>query len=114
MTLIQILQIIACVGTALVGLIAIAAPTSIAGFTGLEATSPRATTELRSGLGGFYLALGVIPLVLSEPAAFTMLGITYLVVAVVRTVSMFVDGSVEQSNIISIVSEIVLGVILLL
>ena len=43
---------------------------------------------------------------------YLMLGFTYLVVAGVRTVSMFVDGSVVQSNIISIVSEVILGVIL--
>jgi uncharacterized membrane protein HdeD (DUF308 family) len=41
-----------------------------------------------------------------------MLGIAYLVVGVVRAVSMFVDKSLEQSNYISLVVELVLGVIL--
>ena len=43
-----------------------------------------------------------------------MLGIAYLVVAGTRAVSMFVDKSVVQSNIISLVVEIVLGVVLVL
>jgi hypothetical protein len=43
-----------------------------------------------------------------------MLGITYLVVALVRTASMMVDKSVVRSNIISVVVEIIFGVILVL
>jgi hypothetical protein len=41
-----------------------------------------------------------------------MLGIAYLGVALVRAVSMFVDKSVVQSNIISLAVEIVFGIIL--
>ena len=43
-----------------------------------------------------------------------MLGIMYLFIALVRLVSMFVDKSVEQSNIVSLITEIILGVILVL
>jgi hypothetical protein len=43
-----------------------------------------------------------------------MLGIAYLVVAATRAVSMFIDQSVERSNIISVVVEIVFGVILVI
>jgi len=43
-----------------------------------------------------------------------MLGIMYLAIAAVRAVSMFTDKSVEQSNIISLVVEIIFGVILVL
>jgi hypothetical protein len=41
-----------------------------------------------------------------------MLGIAYLGVALVRGVSMFVDKSVVQSNVISLVVEIIFGIIL--
>jgi len=43
-----------------------------------------------------------------------MLGIGYLCIAAVRTVSMFVDHSVVRSNVISLATEIVLGLILVL
>ena len=43
-----------------------------------------------------------------------MLGITYLVVGGTRAVSMFVDKSVVQSNVISLVVEIAFGIILVL
>ena len=83
-------------------------------FTGLTTDSPRGITEIRAILGGFFVALGAVPLIVDAPETYLMLGITYLVVALVRAVSMFVDKSVEQSNVISLVVEIVFGVILVL
>lgn len=43
-----------------------------------------------------------------------MLGITYLVLAVIRGIYMFIDKSVERSNVISVIVEVVFGVILVL
>lgn len=65
-------------------------------------------------LGGVFIALGAAPLILKAPAAYRTLGITYLVVAVVRAASMAIDKSVVQSNIISLAVEILFGVILVL
>jgi hypothetical protein len=65
-------------------------------------------------LGAFFIALGAVPLIFNEPAAYQMLGIAYLVVALVRTASMIIDESVVQSNIISVVVEVICGVILVL
>jgi hypothetical protein len=65
-------------------------------------------------LGGFFVALGAAPLILGADAAYTMLGIAYLVVGAVRGISMLVDRSVESSNVISFVVEVVFGVILVL
>jgi hypothetical protein len=86
----------------------------LAGFTGLVPKGPRGITEIRAVLGAFFVALGTVPLILNDPATYQMLGITYLVVALVRTASMMVDKSVVQSNIISVVVEIIFGVILVL
>ena len=111
--LVQILQIIAAIGTIATGLVSLILPKSIKGFTGLEAPGPRGITEIRAILGGFFVALGVVPLVVGGET-YLMLGITYLVVAGVRAVSMVIDKSVEQSNIISLIVEIIFGVILVL
>jgi len=110
----QILKIIAAVGTIVTGLVSLIRPRSVQGFTGLSAPGPRGITEIRAVLGGFFIALGAAPLILKAPAAYRMLGIAYLAVAVVRAVSMFVDRSVVQSNIISLAVEIIFGVILVL
>ena len=111
---VDILQVIAAVATVLTGLISLIWPRAVRGFTGLNAEGGRGITEIRAVLGGFFVALGVTPLILGVPATYQMLGIAYLVVAGTRAVSMFVDDSVVRSNIISLAVEIVFGIILVL
>jgi hypothetical protein len=111
---IQILQIVAAVATILTGAVSLFKPESVTGFTGLRPEGGRGITEIRAVLGGVFIALGAAPLLLNSPVAFTMLGIVYLVVGFVRGISMIVDKSVTQSNIISLVVEIIFGVILLI
>ena len=110
----DILQIIAAIGTVLTGLVSLFRPRSITGFTGLSASGPRGITEIRAVLGAFFAGLGGAALYLRNPAAYQMLGITYLCVAIVRTISMFVDKSVMSSNTISVIVEVIFGVILVL
>jgi len=112
--IVQILQIIAAVATTLTGTVALFKPESITGFTGLRPEGGRGVTEVRAVMGGFFIALGAAPLLLNSPVAYAMLGIAYLGVGLVRGVFMFVDRSIVQSNIISLVIEIIFGVILVL
>ncbi len=111
---IQVLQIIAAVGTILTGLYSLLRPTTLTGFTGLRPEGGRGITEIRAILGGLFIALGAFPLIVNSPIAYMMLGVTYLGIAVVRAVSMFMDKSVVQSNVISLAVEIIFGIILVL
>jgi len=113
MNVLEILQIIAALATAATGLFSLLAPTRITGFTGLQPVGGRGITELRAVLGALFIALGLAPLFLG-PVAYLMLGIGYLAIGAVRAVSMVLDRSVVQSNVISLITEIVLGVILVL
>lgn len=113
MVVLSILKIIAAVATALTGLLAFIKPDAVYGFTGLVANGPRGISEIRAIFGGLFLALGIAPLFLGAPA-YRMLGIGYLAIAVARLFSMFFDHSFANSNIISLIIEIVLGVILVL
>ena len=112
--ILRALQVIAAVGTIAIGLFSLIWPQKVTGFTGLNPEGGRGITEIRAILGGFFVALGAAPLILGAPAAYRMLGIAYLVVAVVRSVSMVIDKSVMQSNIVSALSEVLFGVILVL
>lgn len=114
MNLLRILQIIAAVGTLLTGGFALFWPGRIEGFTGLTAPGPRGITEFRSVFGGAFIGLGLAALLIGSVDGYRMLGAIYLAIAVVRAFSMFYDKSVVQSNVISLATEIVLGVILVL
>lgn len=113
--ILYILKVVSCVGTVVTGLLAAVRPSVVPGFTGLETTGPRGVTEIRSIFGGLFIGIGAFPLIVGVPAAFQMLGVMYLSVALARLVSMVVDGSLtEASNIISLAVEVVFGVILVI
>lgn len=112
MTAITVLKIIASLGTIATGTYSLLWPTRIKGFTGLDVTGPRGVTEIRAILGAFFIGLGAAAMFLNATAAYQMLGIAYLVVAITRSFSMFVDRSVSQSNVVSVLAEVILGVIL--
>jgi len=114
MTILQILKIICAVGTVATGFISLLAPRSIKGFTGLEATGSRGITEIRAVMGALFIGLGIAPFILGAAAVYQALGIMYLAIALVRAVSMILDKSVVQSNVISLVVEVVFGIILVL
>jgi hypothetical protein len=111
---IQYLQYFAAVATILTGVVSLVWPLQVRGFTGLEVSGGRGVTEIRAILGAFFIGLGAAALYFNLPETYAMLGITYLVVAIVRGISMFVDKSVVSSNIISVVVEVVFGIILVL
>lgn len=113
MNILSILQIIAALATTAVGLIAFINPAAAYGFTGLIANGPRGVSEIRSVLGGLFIGLGVLPFVLGKPA-YRMLGIGYLAIALARVISILIDKSYDQSNWISLGSELVLGIVLIL
>lgn len=114
MTILEIIKVVVGSATILTGLFSLFWPMRVRGFTGLEVVGGRGVTEIRSILGGFFIGLGAAVIFLNDPIAYKTLGIAYLVVAVVRTISMFVDKSVVQSNIISVIAEVIFGVILVL
>ena len=114
MVFLQILKIIAAAATILTGIVSLFFPLKVRNFVGLEVQGGRGITEIRSILGAFFIGLGIAALYFNMPETYQMLGFTYLVVAFVRGISMFTDDSVVSSNIISLIVEILFGVILLL
>jgi hypothetical protein len=114
MNLLKILQIIAVIGTIVTGMLSLFWPKMAEGFTGLTAPGGRGITEIRSILGALFIGLGIAVFLLGTREVYQMLGIMYLAIAAVRVVSMVIDKSIEQSNIISLIVEIIFGVILVL
>jgi hypothetical protein len=113
MNILMILKVIAALATAATGLLALIKPDATYGFTGLTANGVRGVSEIRAVFGGMFIALGIVPLFLG-PLAYQILGITYLMIAAARAFSILFDKSYAQSNIISLVIEILLGAILVL
>lgn len=113
MDIVMILQWIAALGTVLTGLLALAKPSATYAFIGLNADGPRGVSEIRSIFGGLFIALGLAPFFLGA-TAYQMLGIAYLGIALARAFSIVFDRSYANSNLISLVIEIIFGVVLIL
>jgi hypothetical protein len=114
MSLLKILQIIAVIGTIGTGLISLLRPRLVFGFTGLTAPGSRGITEIRAVLGGLFIGLGIAVFIFSTREVYQTLGAMYLAIGTVRAVSMFADKSIERSNVISLITELFFGVILVL
>ena len=111
MSIWMILKLIAALATVATGLLALVKPTAVYDFTGLTANGVRGISEIRAIFGGLLIGLGLTPLFLGT-STYQMLGIGYLAIAATRAFSMVFDKSYAQSNIISLIIEIGLGVIL--
>ncbi len=113
MNILLVLKIIAAIATLGTGVLALVKPTSVYGFTGLKTDGARGISEIRAIFGGLFIALGIAPFLFGE-TAYLVLGLGYLVIAITRLASIFIDRSRESSNLISLGIEIVLGIILIL
>jgi hypothetical protein len=111
--ILQYLQYLACILTVISGIFALVSPARAVSLTGLVPQGGRGLTEIRCLMGGLYVALGASPFLLGG-VSFTMLGIAYLAIGLVRLVSIFVDKSGTQSTWMSLGLELVLGAILVL
>lgn len=112
MNLLTILQILVVVATILTGVAALFWPRGIQGFIGLNAPGGRGITEIRSIFGGLFIGLGLAILLLNTPEVYKLLGITYGAIGAVRAISMVADKSIERSNLISLVVEIIFAILL--
>jgi hypothetical protein len=114
MNILSILQLIVVIATILTGVAALFWPRRIQGFIGLEAPGGRGITEIKAVFGGTFIGLGIAILALGTPETYKLLGIVYAAIGAIRAISMVTDQSVEQSNIISLVAEIIFAAILVL
>ena len=110
----MVLHVVLAVLTIGTGLLCLVRPRSILGFTGLGEPNERGVTEIRAVFGGGFLGMGLAPLLLNTPAAYQMLGITYLCIGTGRVMGMVLGRSFERSNWISLAFEIPAGILLLL
>ncbi len=107
------IRVIVAVATIGFGAISIASPSAAERFTGLTAAGPRGTSEIRAVLGGLFVGLGVAALIYRTASAFGTVGIGYLIIAIVRAVSIYWDKAATPTNWVSLGFEAAFGILLL-
>lgn len=111
----QILHIVVAVITVLVGAFSVVFPKAAARFVGFgEAVSLRGLSEVRAVIGGAFVGAGLAPFIVGG-GGFQALGIIYLAIAIVRSISIAsLERDISPSNLISVGSEWLFAAILLL
>ncbi len=114
MTSIEIINSIGAVATIGMGCLGLFAPNMASRMTGLTAINRTAFAEFRATFGGMFIAMGLIPLLTSEPLAYFMAGMLWIAAACGRLVSVVFDrGYQEMKNIGGIAFEASFGLLML-
>ncbi|GAB4307180.1 MAG: hypothetical protein Kow00117_00340 [Phototrophicales bacterium] len=112
---ITILQVIGLLGIVLFGMIGVLQPRRAAALIHMQVLDERGLAEGRVNLGGFFIGLGVMPLILGEPAALQVAGLAYLIAAVARIGGYLVDKvTLDAQYTVLFIFEFVMGVVLML
>ena len=111
--LLQVLKYFVNIATVITGIVSLFWPQKVKDFTGLTANGGRGITEIRTILGALFVALGFTAQIYNTPQTNGMLGFAYLGMAFVRGISVILDKSAVSSNIISLVVELVFGLIMI-
>jgi hypothetical protein len=114
MNIADIIKILIAVFTIGIGIYAAVLPASAGRFTGFgENIPPRGMEEIRAVLGGAFIGLGLAPFFFGA-GAYKAMGVTYLGIGLVRTVSaVALEKGRKPSTIISLISEYIFAALLL-
>jgi len=113
-TFLMFIRIVICAVTMGFGALSIISPQIAERFTGLNTEDPRGISEIRAVLGGLFFGLGLAGLIFHTGHAFGTVGVGYLMIAAVRGGSIFFDKAATTSNWISLATEVVFGILLLI
>lgn len=114
MNILMVLKWLAVIATLATGAVSLFWPRAVLGFTGLQVSGPRGITEIRVVLGGVFIALALAVFIFDRVTSMRVMGLTYLVLGIIRLVAIFVDKSAEQSNWVSLAVEFLFAAVLLL
>ncbi len=96
--------------TIAMGLMGLLVPSAASRLTGLTAGSKTAFAEFRGTFGGMFIALGLVPLVTGDPAAYAVAAAAWLASGLGRFASIVWDrGHKEPRNFGAALLELVMG-----
>jgi hypothetical protein len=110
----EMLNVAGAIITVLMGCLGLFFPERAAAFTGLKAVTTPGRSEFRSTFGGLFLFAGIAPLILTMPAAFLVLGLSWAGAAAGRVVSILADHANSPKNWIAVAFEAGIATLLLI
>lgn len=99
------LNLLGTVVVTALGVMGVFVPKVAANFVQIAPVGTTGMSEVRATYGGVFLGLGLTALIAQQPAVFTAIGIGFGLAALVRLVSVWLDGSRESYNLAAIAFE---------
>ena len=112
---IEILEMIPLFGafcTLALGVSGLIAPLKVASYVGIIPEGMRGLSEVRATYGGIFIGLGVACFLLQQPEVYVAVGLAWLLAAVSRTISIFLDRAFSGKNVAGIIIETSIGLLL--
>ena len=110
----MILKIIACLISIAFGAISILQPDRIAQLSGFGDIGEKGRAELRIAFGGYFIGLGIAPLLLNVPVAYQAVGIGWLGAGIVRILSALMGAKIDRAFIITGLVEFAVALALII
>lgn len=96
----QILKYAINIATIATGVVSLFWPLKVQEFTGLIVNGGRGISEIRTILGALFIGLGIAAQFFNQKQTYSMLGVMYLAMALVRGISIIADKSTIVSLMI--------------
>lgn len=102
-------NMIAAMVMTFLGIIALLRPQAVGEFVGLDPIGNDGRAELRSKMGGFFIALGITALVVNDPYVYMLLGIGWAGSVMARIFSALADKAFGWRTIAGIGVELIIA-----
>ena len=99
--------------TLALGALGLMAPHTVANLVGVVPEGKLGLSEIRATYGGIFIGLGAACLWFQQPEVYVAAGLAWLLAAVSRTVSIFLDQSFSSKNMGGVVVEAGIGLLLI-
>ncbi len=114
MIVLDILKILASLSLMAFGLLSLAQPKLAASLIHTQTLDARGVAEMRVNMGGFFVGLGLVPVLLNDPDAYLVAGGAYLAAAGARLMAYVLDKPVLNAEYVGVFAfELLMGVILI-
>ncbi|MGP4846233.1 DUF4345 family protein [Marinobacter sp. 1Y8] len=108
----ELIPLFGAVCTLALGALGLVAPHKVANLVGIVPEGKLGLSEIRATYGGIFVGLGAACLLFQQSEVYVTVGLAWLLAAVSRAVSIFLDQSHSSKNVGGVIVEAGIGLLL--
>ncbi|XOB93783.1 DUF4345 family protein [Pseudomonadota bacterium 24LQ007] len=108
----ELIPLLGAVCTLALGILGLVAPRKVADLVGVAPEGALGLSEIRATYGGIFIGLGAACLSFQQSEVYVAVGLAWLLAAVSRIVSIFLDQAYSSKNVGGVIVEAGIGSLL--